>query len=191
MKLSKARFLIFILLISAVVLWVTNQNRLDTTVTPVQNPASTYNWQTQNTTIWTLSPNQPNNQSIMQASQVTFQENTNTSEFTHPELYQIDRTSHTQLNSDKALGVNDETLEFISNVIVIQQDTEAQTHTQIKTERLHYHIDQQKVYTESLVNIETDAGKTQGQGLEIDIQKKTLQLDHNVKSVFTPRSARE
>lgn len=187
MKLSRARFLIFILLISTIVLWVTNQNRLDTTTTPVQSSTSTYNWQTQNTTIWTLSPKEPNNQSVMQASQVTFQEKTNTSEFTNPKLYQIDSTSHTQLNSDKAFGLGDETLEFIDNVIVTQRDTEAQTNTQIKTERLHYHIDQQKIYTKSHVNIETDSGKTEGQGLEIDLQNKTLQLDHKVKSVFTPK----
>lgn len=198
MKLSRARYLVFILILAVAALWFSNLDKFNYAPPVKVEQPKDYSWQAHQTTVWTLTPNAANNtnsqqsvaQTVVVAEQVKYQENGKLSQFTKPHAYQLNKQNLTQIQSQKARGEKDNSIEFIDQVKLTQNQAESSqqnsTLTQLTTERLNYNVDQQKAYTDELVNIKSDITTSSGVGLEADLKNQTFTLKNQVNTVFNP-----
>lgn len=187
MRLSRVHIIIFTLLMAVIVLWLTNPARYTEQPSTTHQLGKDYSWQAMKTTVWTVTPNQPDKQNVVHAEQVLYRNEGKLSEFTKPRAYIIENDTTTSLSSDKGWSENDDILHFEDQVVVTQKhQQEEPTLTQLRTERLHYNVEQQTAYTDSKVDIELESGNIKGQGLNADLKNQTFEILNNVNSVLYP-----
>lgn len=187
MKLSRVHIIIFTLLMAVIVLWFTNPARYTDQPSATHQLGKDYSWQAMKTTVWTVTPNQTDKQNIVQAEQVLYRNEGKLSEFTKPRAYIIENDTTTSLSSDKGWSENDDLLHFEDQVVVTQKhQQEEPTLTQLRTERLHYNVEQQTAFTNSNVDIQLKSGTITGQGLTADLKNQNFEILNNVNSVLYP-----
>lgn len=188
MPLSRLRLIFLTILLAVVALWFTNQqNQKRSTSVQEQTKPLPYSWQTENTTIWKVSPKNPEQQTIIESQKFVYKEEQKISEFSQPKLQLINGNNITQLTSETGHSTNNTDITFKTNVIVTQTENRQTTGNRLTTEKLTFHQTSNRVTTDAKVTISQYNGQTSGIGLEADLDKAEYKLLSNVEGQYNPQ----
>jgi len=194
MQLSRLRVILFTLLLASVALWITNQQTQSLATKPIDKPKSlAYSWQAEDTKIWKLSPQEPNQQTIIEAHNIHYQEQLKKSEFSAPEVQIINNNSFTKLTSKTGESINDNLVSFNGDVKIVQSSIPSstqsnQTQSTLKTSSLSYNTKTNQIYSDEKVFITQYNGQTTGTGLRADLNTSEFQILSDVKGTYNPQS---
>ncbi len=187
MKLSRARITLLTFLMAAIVLWVTSPEKSSKTTTNLNQKTQEYSWETRNTTLWKVTPNQPEQQTIIQTQQFNYRNEQKSSEYIMPTVTRIDSQSISTLSSELGYSENDTLLIFDKNVNLVQQNLHSDSITRLTTEQLNYNTATQELTSAHEVEIEFDQAKTTGRGFKAQLENQHFTINHDVKSVLNPK----
>ncbi len=188
MNLSKVRVILLTILLAAVAIWLTNPEIIfekSAQNVPVQE--KDFSWQTTDSTLWKITPNQPEQQTVIKATQLVYKNEGKSSKFNNPHAFLIEQDSIIELNSQTGHSQDDQFITFEKNVVLTRKQNNSAAFSQLQTEHLLYNVDQHTVSTPEAVNIQMQDATISGKGLFADLTAEEFQLDNNVNSVFYPK----
>ncbi|WP_029406987.1 LPS export ABC transporter periplasmic protein LptC [Thiomicrorhabdus sp. Milos-T2] len=198
MQLSRLRVILFTLLLASVALWITNQQTQSLATKPIDKPKSlAYSWQAEDTKIWKLSPQEPNQQTIIEAHNIHYQEQLKKSEFSAPVIQVINNNTLTKLTSKTGESINDNLVSFYGDVKIVQSSIQSsiqsstqsnQTQSTLKTSSLSYNTKTNQIYSDEKVFITQYNGQTTGTGLRANLNTSEFQILSDVKGTYNPQS---
>ncbi|HHT00642.1 MAG TPA: LPS export ABC transporter periplasmic protein LptC [Thiomicrospira sp.] len=198
MRLSRLRILLLTLLLAIITLWITNQQtKQDSSDKVSSGKPLAYSWQAIDTTIWKISAQEPNQQTIIHAENMHYKDKIKLSEFSQPNVTLIDNNTVTTLTSVKGKSIDDQLITFEDKVVLTQSEAlptsvKAQKlditkqPTILKTNSLTYNSKTNQLLTDANISISQYNGVTTGKGLRADLTKSEYKLLSNVKGIYYP-----
>ena len=188
MKLSRTRLIVYTIILTIGVLWLTNttqQLKTHTDSNIAKEPQ--FSWKTLNTTIWELKTDTANQQSIITTQEFRYQNSTNSSQFNQPKVYLINDNSITSITSEHGKSQDDTIFEFNKNVNITQQNLINKEKVNLKTEYLTYNITSETVSTDDKIQINFPQGKITGSGFHGNLATRDFTVKSNVKTELNPQ----
>jgi len=187
MKLSRLKIILLTLLLASIALWITNQQSSQVAEPKIQQTLQpAYSWQATDTKIWQVKRSEQNQQTIIEAESILYQEQTQSSQFTKPQVQLIDGEQITQLNSQTGRSVNEQVITFEKDVIIKQTEPGQVSPTTLLSEHLEYNTVTNRLSTDQKVSITQYNGQTTGVGLSADLGTSEFTLYSNVKGQYDP-----
>lgn len=188
MKLSRLHVVLLSLLLAIIALWITNQqSTTDSEQQNISGDRMDYSWQALNTTIWKVTQDSQAQKTIIQADSFLYKNESKESQFTQPDVMIINQNSNTQVTSQKGHSINDQLITFEKDVAVTQKNIDAQQTTQLTTERLHYNVETNQVFTDQTVLVKQGSSQITGKGLQADLKSLEYEFKSDVKGVYHPK----
>ncbi len=198
MSWTKIRFITLIFVLAVLAIWLTSPSKQSSKKITAENQIlQDYSWSTTQTTIWQISTEDKADTTVIQAEQFNYQNETQQSRFSKPQITLFNDTQKIKINSLKGSSNQDTEIVLAENVTLIQtslpaskesQSTqEKPLNTQLKTEQLTYNVETQKISSENEVWIQTDNTQITGRGLQADVSSGDFEIKSDVKTVFTPK----
>ena len=188
---SRLRLILLTLVLASLTLWLTHQQSQPErkSIPPKPTPLS-YSWQAENTTLWKIDAqpvmDAPQEQTVVFAKHFQYQEQTQRSQFSQPDVFVLTPTLTTHLQSAKGHSENDVLITLQQQVKVTQTAQADQQQRQLTTEVLHYHSTEKRIYTDQPVQVQQDNDRISGTGLNANLQDLQYELQSNVKATYLP-----
>jgi LPS export ABC transporter protein LptC len=187
---------LFIVLATVGLFALYQYNQTRSSEQPVIQPDTDMAWIAKNTTIWQINAE---NIYILTSPQAQHNQATEQTDFTQPNAWIWQNEKITQIRAEHGILIQQQDLILKQNVLLNQFATNSEANTPpdttISTERLHYQIPQALIVTDEVVKIQSQQSRqsepskpmqTQGTGMSIDLNAKTLELHANVRTTLQP-----
>ncbi|BBP43209.1 LPS export ABC transporter periplasmic protein LptC [Thiosulfativibrio zosterae] len=183
---KKLSWLLFILLSLLMFVLATQQMSYTTqapAVTP--KPLETYSWQIFDSTTWALDAQKPNQQNIINAKAIYYQETQKVAKFTEPRIIQVSTDKTTTIQSQFATSTNETQILFEGNVLMQSQSLN-QTNKTLKTQQITYNSDTQQLESPLEVVLTDPKTRISGKGFQGNLEEGHYQFASKVTTIFSP-----
>lgn len=185
MKLSRIRLIVYTLILTIGALWITNPiQKISPQPEKTQDAVPQFSWKTQDTTIWSLKTETPNQQSIIATQQFSYKNDDKSSQFLQPKVFILEDESITSIMSDNGQTQDDAVINFNKNVNITHylNDKDNQDLVQLKTDYLTYNAQEQSISTDSAIAITFPQGQLTGTGFTGSLETRQFQIKSNVRT---------
>jgi LPS export ABC transporter protein LptC len=192
MSLSRLRIIVVTLLLTLVALWLTSPNKNSSSEqadSDIKNTA--FSWKASNTTLWQVTPNQTNKQTVIQAESFTYAEDIKQGQFIKPTATIIQDNVVNQLRSENGQSWYDSLIIFENNVVLTQTQNNSKAPSNLYSERLLYNSETQKLTSNREVLMTQENNQTRGVGLIADLNTQDFFLQSQVECTFYPTTQNE